>query len=70
VPSHPEALVDGALAFWGSPTIRPETRGALLEFARRAMGDANQSWKKRSYPVLVANALRQLVATSPDLQTC
>src|SRR5687768_10224065 len=69
VPSQPEALVESALAFWGSPTIRPETRRALLAFARRALGDANQSWKKRSYPVLVANALRQLVAMSPDLQT-
>jgi uncharacterized protein (DUF1800 family) len=69
VPSDPQGLVEGALAFWGSPTIRPETRRALVEFARRAMNDANASWKKRSYPVLVANALRQLVAVSPDLQT-
>ena len=26
VPSAPEALVEGAVAFWGSPTLRPETR--------------------------------------------
>jgi uncharacterized protein (DUF1800 family) len=70
VPSQPEALVDSAIAFWGSPTLRPETRGALLEFARRATADANQSWKRRSYPVLIANALRQLVVSSPDYQTC
>jgi uncharacterized protein (DUF1800 family) len=70
VPSQPDALVEGAIAFWGSPTLRPETRRALLEFARRSLGDANQSWKRRTYPVHVANALRQLVATSPDFQTC
>jgi len=34
------------------------------------MADANASWKRRSYPVLITNALRQLVATSPDFQTC
>lgn len=70
VPTQPEALVAGAVDFWGSPTLRPETRAALVEFARRALGDANQSWKRRTYPVHVTNALRQLVATSPDFQTC
>ena len=34
------------------------------------MGDADQSWKKTSYRFLTANALRQLIAVSPDLQTC
>jgi len=70
ISGDPQQLVDAAIAFWGSPTLRPETRRALLEFARRSTGDANQSWKRRSYPVLVTNALRQLVAVSPDLQTC
>ncbi|MCP9486481.1 MAG: DUF1800 domain-containing protein [Gaiellaceae bacterium MAG52_C11] len=70
ISGDPERLVDAAIAFWGSPTLRAETRAALLGFARRAMRDANQSWKRKSYPVLVTNALRQLVAVSPDLQTC
>jgi len=69
ISGDPQKLVAAAIAFWGSPTIRPHTRDALLEFARRAMQDANQSWKRKSYPVLVTNALRQLVAVSPDLQT-
>jgi uncharacterized protein (DUF1800 family) len=66
----PQRLVDAAIAFWGSPSVRPATRNALLDFARRSMGDADHSWKRKSYPVLVTNALRQLVAMSPDLQTC
>ena len=41
----------------------------LLDFARRALGDANAAWEKQAYPVLVENALRQLIAVSPDLQT-
>jgi len=70
VPSKPDELVERAIVFWGSPTLRPETRRALLEFAKRATADANVSWKRRSYPVLITNALRQLVAVSPDFQTC
>jgi len=70
LPSQPDELVEGAVRFWGSPTLRPATRRALLEFARRSMADADASWKRRSYPVLITNALRQLVATSPDFQTC
>jgi hypothetical protein len=70
LPAEPAALVDHALAFWGSPTVRPETRAALIAFATKAMGDADARWKKTSYRFLTANALRQLVAVSPDLQTC
>ena len=69
LPAEPQALVDGAITFWGSPTLRPETRAALVAFATKAMGDANQRWKKTSYRFLTANALRQLIAVSPDLQT-
>jgi len=38
-------------------------------FANRAMGDANAKWKQTSYRFLTANARRQLIAGSPDLQT-
>jgi uncharacterized protein (DUF1800 family) len=69
LPSEPQALVDGAIKFWGSPTLRPATRAALVGFATKAMSDADQRWKKTSYRFLTANALRQLIAVSPDLQT-
>jgi hypothetical protein len=49
--------------------LRPATRAALVAFANRTMGDANAKWKKTSYRFLTANALRQLIAVSPDLQT-
>ena len=69
LPAEPKALVDGAIAFWGSPTLRPQTRAALLAFATKAMGEADAKWKRTSYRFLTANALRQLIAVSPDLQT-
>jgi uncharacterized protein (DUF1800 family) len=62
-------LVARAIAFWGSPTISAPTRGALVGFAQRAIADANEDWKQEVYPVLIQNALRQLIPVSPDYQT-
>lgn len=76
-PSHPPAgppadaatLLQQALAFWRDPALTPTTEAVMLDFADRALGDANAEWEKQAYPVLVENALRQLIAVSPDLQT-
>jgi uncharacterized protein (DUF1800 family) len=69
VPNDPEAIVEGALRLLGNPTVRPATRRAVTAFARGSLRGAN-GWKARSYPPLVANAVRQLIAVSPDLMTC
>jgi len=66
----PEAAVDKAVAFWGGPTLTAPTRAALVAFSKRCADGADRSWKQRQYPVLRQNALRTLVATSPDFQTC
>jgi uncharacterized protein (DUF1800 family) len=70
VPNDPEAIVDGALKVVGGPTIRPQTREMLLRFARSSLAGAQSGWKAKSYPPLVANAVRQLLVCSPDYQTC
>ncbi len=70
VPNDPEAIVAGALRVVGEPTIRPETRELLLRFARSSLAGARTGWKAKAYPPLVANAVRQLLVTSPDYQTC
>jgi uncharacterized protein (DUF1800 family) len=62
--------VSTALQFWGNPSISNETRQALERFAAEAGAMADKKWKVGSYGVLRQNALRMLVATSPDLQTC
>jgi uncharacterized protein (DUF1800 family) len=66
----PDQAVAAALDFWGKPSISDQTRAALLRFAQDAGALADRKWKVGSYPVLRQNALRMLVATSPDLQTC
>jgi uncharacterized protein (DUF1800 family) len=69
-PRSPQKLVNEAVGFWGYPALSESTRRALVDFARRALEDADEDWKRKSYPTLIENALRQLVATSPDMQTC
>ena len=64
------AAVDKAIKFWGNPTISAPTRNALVAFAKRCDVGADKPYKKKSYPPLRQNALRVLVATSPDFQTC
>jgi hypothetical protein len=68
-PSDPAALVDRALEFWHRPLLSEATHRHLTDFARHALGDATADWERKTYPVLVENALRQLIAVSPDLQT-
>jgi uncharacterized protein (DUF1800 family) len=68
-PLDADKLVDNAVRFWGNPVISGRTRRALQGFAKDAFKTANDSWKKEAYPTLVENALRQLVAVSPDYLT-
>jgi uncharacterized protein (DUF1800 family) len=70
VPGEADKLVHRARALLGEPTLTGQTEATLTRFARHALGDANARWKKQQYPPLIENALRQLLATAPDLQTC
>ena len=65
-----QTVLKKALAFWHNPPLTEATHAALLHFARAALADAGkQHWKQVQYPVLLENALRQLIAVSPDMQT-
>ena len=59
-PHDPAALVARAVAFWGSPSLTKETHGVLVDFARKQLA--------HSRAAVVESALRQLVATAPELQ--
>jgi len=62
-------LLNDACEFWHNPPLGKDTRHALHTFAHRALHDAKSAaWKKQQYPVMVQNALRQLIAVSPELQ--
>jgi uncharacterized protein (DUF1800 family) len=62
--------VDRALGFWGNPTISRGTRRMLDKYAQRCIDGADREWKKKYFPLWCQNALRMMIATSPDLQTC
>ena len=64
------AAVDRALEYWGNPLITNATRAELEGFAGRVEALIDRTWKQSQYRSLRQNALRMLVATSPDLQTC
>jgi uncharacterized protein (DUF1800 family) len=69
-PGDAAGVLAKALKFWHEPAISDGTHRALLHFAQAALNDAgNAQWKRQQYPVLIENALRQLIAVSPDMQT-
>jgi hypothetical protein len=66
-----QQLLDRALAFFGKPALTYKTRRSLINFARRSLADAAGSQSKQlRYGAQVENALRLLIATSPEFQTC
>jgi uncharacterized protein (DUF1800 family) len=67
-PDAPADAVQRAISFWGDPTISTATRLRLVAFAERVERGANTESRRRVYPILRQNALRVLVATSPDFQ--
>jgi uncharacterized protein (DUF1800 family) len=68
VSARPAELVSRAAGFWQEPVSRP-TRAGLERYAAAAMATADEPWKRDAYPALTENALRMLVAVSPDYLT-
>ena len=69
-PYDAPTLLDGALKFWNHPALTARRTRRCSTFAQNALSDArNASWKKKQYSVMTQNALRQLIAVSPDFQT-
>ncbi len=66
---HPDQLLARARSLLGEPSLTARTEATLHHFARRALAEADSKWKKHDYPPLIENALRQLLATAPDLQS-
>lgn len=64
-----KTAVKRALRFWGDPLISGATRKGLERYAGSVAASATADWQKGSYRALRQNALRMLIATSPDMQT-
>jgi uncharacterized protein (DUF1800 family) len=68
-PFDAAALVDRALGFWRHPELGDASTRTLEIFAREAVRDAGgKPWKRKPYAVMAQNALRHLIAVSPEMQ--
>ena len=68
LPREESALVQRAAAFWDVKLSGP-VRSALEAYARDVLATAHEDWQRETWPALTLNALRMLVATSPDYLT-
>jgi uncharacterized protein (DUF1800 family) len=65
----PAAALESALAYWGGPLLSGESEQCLAAFAQSCLeGVATAQWQQSPYRALRQNALRMLIATSPDMQ--
>lgn len=64
----PAQALDRALGYWANPALSAATRERLLAFGRDVEERITASWQEDTYRALRQNALRVLVATSPDMQ--
>jgi uncharacterized protein (DUF1800 family) len=63
-----DRALDSALAAWDFPPLRAEHQNAILAFSRASVPATGLAdWQQRPYRALRQNALRQLIAISPDL---
>jgi uncharacterized protein (DUF1800 family) len=65
---RPAAAVRRALAFWGNPGVSAKTRKELIRYAQAVDASAQADWQKSTFRAMRQNALRLLIATSPDMQ--
>jgi uncharacterized protein (DUF1800 family) len=61
-PSDPDTLVERTVQYWGFPTVTPKTQALLRAFAAAQL-------RRNNSPELVETAMRQVLATAPELQT-
>jgi uncharacterized protein (DUF1800 family) len=66
---EPAAALASAMAYWANPQLSGETEQSLAEFAKNCLeGVVKAQWQNSPYRAMRQNALRMLIATSPDMQ--
>jgi hypothetical protein len=62
-----EALAN-ALAYWANPPLSRESEQCIATFARSCLKEPLSDWEQSPFRAMRQNALRMLIATSPDMQ--
>jgi hypothetical protein len=64
----PTTALASALAYWANPLLSGETEQCIAAFAQSCLKEPLADWEQSPYRAMRQNALRMLIATSPDMQ--
>jgi uncharacterized protein (DUF1800 family) len=65
---EPAAALANAYSFWGDPSVSQASASVIAAFAATALDGASAEWEQSPYRAMRQNALRVLIAISPDMQ--
>jgi uncharacterized protein (DUF1800 family) len=66
---NPAEALASALAYWANPLLSSESEECIATFAQSCpVGTSKTEWELSPYRAMRQNALRMLIATSPDMQ--
>ena len=66
---EPAVALARAFAYWGNPALSSESQACIAAFAQSCLqGVATAKWQQSPHRAMRQNALRMLIATSPDMQ--
>jgi uncharacterized protein (DUF1800 family) len=65
---NPTEALSGALAYWAGPPLSAESTQCIAAFAQSCLSETLAPWQQSPFRALRQNALRMLIATSPDMQ--
>ncbi|HEY4809731.1 MAG TPA: DUF1800 domain-containing protein [Solirubrobacteraceae bacterium] len=64
----PTTALENALAYWAHPQLSAESEQCIATFAQSCLHEPLASWERGPCRAMRQNALRMLIATSPDMQ--
>jgi uncharacterized protein (DUF1800 family) len=62
------AAMASALGYWANPLLSGQSEQCITSFAQSALNGYAAEWQQSPYRAIRQNALRMLIATSPDMQ--
>jgi hypothetical protein len=65
---NPAEALASALAYWANPLLSSESEECIAAFSQSCLAEPIPSWEASSLRAMRQNALRMLIATSPDMQ--
>jgi Protein of unknown function (DUF1800) len=64
----PASALASALAYWANPLLSEASEQCIAAFAQSCLKEPLATWERSPYRAMRQNALRMLIATSPDMQ--